>query len=960
MLPSVSAPRLKVGRAFQMTDPTMQEVDAAILAEQREVNSGVRSTFSAVHSTLRSQGAAIRGLEEILKKMLPELDRLAEAEKNKADVTEVTKLVGNLGRLAEDANQAASQQKDLGAALDTKFDAQLGQRALEAIARQQQQVEQEAAAREAVGGEVVRLAASCASFASLVEAVRADTRRIEPRVEGLEKRAEASEAAIASNKADLDRRVGTKAERAIVDKLVTELRDEAEESQRRWTRADGETRRVHAEVMRAVETKMERRDAQQALDALAEQIARQAHEHAQAGARLAEAMAARVERSESASTTAQSNLQAEVADTRAEIESQLAAVQIALDSASSTAESQLQLYAAGADRASAALQTSLGEAGERIDTLASQLATLRTEAAAAAQETTVVNGKVGRTAEEVADLSRSIAELLEASDRQEARSKAFGHASDACTSQLRVCTERLDSLEERQSEAAAALGTVQAAPPSLKPEALEPFEQRLTSLERALTSALEELRRRELGTRESGLGLQEMTELMQERMAQIEVRVSEEAGTAALRFEEAKRAAAAAAAAEMAANTAAANAAAAATAAATAVATPPLLPPPPPARSPPRSPPPPERPQLVAESIRASATATAAATGAEAAAKSSATDAAVATRLVHTLERQVEMLQRKAETLTEDAATARRERDAERAATAESRDALEAMQRQLTATRGEMAAAREQMAGLREELAAVRALASAPSPAPPPAPASQHGAPSPMVSLRDVRPYGAASATSHSTAHLPSALSPSELARFSEIEEAQRAAGLQQQAMAQAMTQWSQAHARTIELLWSQALTGRWVGLVGGGGGAGGLPGTQPGGYGSHHNLVVGNGTSAGAGVLVCWHEQAANSHESCFVWTAHAHEIRCTEAGLYEATVGLWPPTAGLLGDLRVSGATALLLEEQRTQMHHTYGEAAGLCAISLLSIPAGATISLAVEHTTLRTKAFLGLRKL
>jgi hypothetical protein len=122
----------------------------------------------------------------------------------------------------------------------------------------------------------------------------------------------------------------------------------------------------------------------------------------------------------------------------------------------------------------------------------------------------------------------------------------------------------------------------------------------------------------------------------------------------------------------------------------------------------------------------------------------------------------------------------------------------------------------------------------------------------------------------------------------------------------------------------------------------------------------VGSGATAGAGVLVCWHEQAANTYEGGFGWIPRTHEVNCAAAGVYEVAVGLWPASPGLLAELRVNGATAMLLTEPPAALAHLGAEAGGLCAVSLLSLPAGAAVSLAAEHATRRTKAYLGLRKL
>ena len=57
--------------------PRATSAELPFVAEFREVNAGVRSTLSAVHSTLRSQGAAVRGAEELLRQLLPDVDRVS-------------------------------------------------------------------------------------------------------------------------------------------------------------------------------------------------------------------------------------------------------------------------------------------------------------------------------------------------------------------------------------------------------------------------------------------------------------------------------------------------------------------------------------------------------------------------------------------------------------------------------------------------------------------------------------------------------------------------------------------------------------------------------------------------------------------------------------------------------------------------------------------------------------------
>ena len=80
------------------------------------------------------------GLEELLKRALPELDRLSKAEKTKADFGSVDRVVAEVTRLADAVSHGEEQRRDLSTTLDTKFDSALGRQALDALARQQQQV----------------------------------------------------------------------------------------------------------------------------------------------------------------------------------------------------------------------------------------------------------------------------------------------------------------------------------------------------------------------------------------------------------------------------------------------------------------------------------------------------------------------------------------------------------------------------------------------------------------------------------------------------------------------------------------------------------------------------------------------------------------------------------------------------------------------------------------------------
>ena len=135
---SSSAPRLQ--RQIFLTPSFTPEIgldEATALSEQREVNAGVRSTFSAVNSTLRSQGAAIRGLEELLKRALPEVDRVSKVQLRKAEVSSVDAVVTEVSRLADELMASKEAQKALVATLTGKFDAQLGQRAQGLLAGRQ-------------------------------------------------------------------------------------------------------------------------------------------------------------------------------------------------------------------------------------------------------------------------------------------------------------------------------------------------------------------------------------------------------------------------------------------------------------------------------------------------------------------------------------------------------------------------------------------------------------------------------------------------------------------------------------------------------------------------------------------------------------------------------------------------------------------------------------------------------
>ena len=147
-------------------------------------------------------------------------------------------------------------------------------------------------------------------------------------------------------------------------------------------------------------------------------------------------------------------------------------------------------------------------------------------------------------------------------------------------------------------------------------------------------------------------------------------------------------------------------------------------------------------------------------------------------------------------------------------------------------------------------------------------------------------PQTSAFPTDFTAALAGTALSPYDLSRFNDLEASQRATANAQKASEASMVAWSATHADTIEALLSQALTGRWVGVVGGG---------------SENVVLSGNTPTGGAGVLVTWQHQAANTHAECYKWSPHTHAITVAEPGVYEVALGLWPPTPGLCAELQV-----------------------------------------------------------
>ena len=85
-----------------------------------------------------------------------------------------------------------------------------------------------------------------------------------------------------------------------------------------------------------------------------------------------------------------------------------------------------------------------------------------------------------------------------------------------------------------------------------------------------------------------------------------------------------------------------------------------------------------------------------------------------------------------------------------------------------------------------------------------------------------------------------------------------------------------------------------------------------------------------------------------------------------------MWPGSKLLAAELRVNGSAAVVLHDAagagaaasragggatRTRL---VSEVAGLCSVTILSLPAHATLSVAVQHASPRTRSYLGLRKL
>ncbi|KAL3931834.1 MAG: hypothetical protein SGPRY_000959 [Prymnesium sp.] len=156
---------------------------------QREVNAGVRCTFRAVHSTLRSQGASVRGLEELIKRLLPEVDRIKRELRGKAEEAELARVGASADaaerRLLRMEEESLAQQIQTQRSLDAKCDLATGRRALELAQRSQE---------EAGGG--LRLKDLTAASAKATEGVSRRQKELEEELRQLQSRFHATEARV--------------------------------------------------------------------------------------------------------------------------------------------------------------------------------------------------------------------------------------------------------------------------------------------------------------------------------------------------------------------------------------------------------------------------------------------------------------------------------------------------------------------------------------------------------------------------------------------------------------------------------------------------------------------------------------------------------------------------------------------------------------------------------------------
>ena len=958
--------------------------EQSMLAEQREVNRGVRATFTSLNSTLRSQGAAIRGLEELMKRALPEVDRLNKADKTKADFAAVDRVVAEVVRLTEQVNTAEKERGQLASAIDTKFDNGLGRQALDTLARQQQQADQEASAREAVTGEVVRLASSVAGFATTLEAVRAEGKQNEPRIASLERRADSNDASLRTDRDEVSKSLRNKVDLQALDAVVRGVQETGEATDRRLSKIESDARKQQAEALTAIGAAMSRDECQLALSAITEQLARQSNETSQGDARVHDAMTLRIERAEESARAALTQLDNDCADARAELQAQMSKVSLSVETTGANVTQGLKASIASVEKEHADLKqvverlqgevmgttamqaehADLRDELERLHTATTTATTTaadaaaRAVAAAAATPVTEVREvhhhhaapttvaapapppppsggvmigaaaaalKGGAALSGVAQLRATIGQMrtelsaLEGAQQKVAaelvdlgelnlggvaeRVGAQQHLLDGMTRQVQRLTERVESVEEQSGAVFAGDG---------RTNEFGLMQRRLAILEAELAAS----RQREVEQRDSSVTLMRMVEAMRVTVEGLETRITNEVGAAARSNIETRQAAAnaqaAAASAASAARAAALDAVAGpqktssmAAAAALDAAT---------------------SPQRTSPSGRRLSPPFAAALGLD---ESASRAAAAAEHLARMSSQQAEAAARAAEGL---------------------RSELTSMRTEQAASKREMGVIQAEIAGLRHATAAnpflansYSAAASLSSMPPRSAVGSPNNAPQPTPNT--VQAGGGPTLPAHigGGAKAGGGMSASDTSRLWDLEAAQQATTSAQRAIEESMSAWSATHAETIEALLSHSLTGRWVGIV-----------------------------EAGAtrGVAT-WQHQAANTHSECFFWTANSQSVTTLEAGVYEVGIGLWPPTPGMHAELLVDGRPAALAsgsEADGSAAANSHGlplstgrsEACGLVCITLLSLHAGAVLTLGVEQATKPTKAYLGLHKL
>jgi hypothetical protein len=818
--------------AFSPEEKQTRLADAA-QKEQREVNDSVRTTFSAVHTTLRSQGAAIRGLDELFKRALPELDALHIKVGDRAAEASLRQLEAEVRKIDEALASAVAASAErtaaTSAALETKFDVALGQRALDGLARVERHGELEQAAREAVTAEAARLSSEATVQVGALEALATRVRDLEPRVGQAEEYAASLDAQAEAERAEVGRLLACKAEAHVVAGLAAEVGELGMAATRRWERAETDSAAAAKETMGLLAEKMDRADAERSLDALASQLGAQSRDAAAAGATLAAAMAARLEETEAELRDQIGAVEARLAEARAESSAHVASLSQSVEASVAQQRGALRGLASSVEKESDTVRSALRLVGDRLGGIDE----LREEGLKTAREVVALRSALDGLSSASDGHAGQLTELNAAASKLAARCKAQALASDAMTGQLQVLTERVETSEDRLGELGHRVGSLCDEPAAATADELADLVSAQAVAESRIEARLAALERHVVEGERRTSGVQRtVAEATQERLEALEAQLGDAAAAEAKRDVAMRRAAASA-------DQAAASAAAAAASAA--------------AQPPPLMPPPAASPDDVTE-----------------------------------LKAELQLLRR------------------------------------------EQAAGAAQLQLLQGE---VRALPKARAAAEPPSPGAT--------------PAGAASASGPWAAHAAAqwagdggaALASAIEHRPEGVEEATRAQEV-------ALQRWSADHVEVLEQLLSHALSGRWIGTVGGGN--------------TPKTVVVGSGS----GVLVSWHEQASNSHATCFGWRAHARELYVEEAGLYEVSVGLWPAVAGLTADLRVDTASVLVFKDEAgIELEGggaAGGEVRGLCRVTMLSLPAGAAVSLAAESSMPRTRAYLALRKL